>query len=216
MLRGKRLWYVLSAFAVIVVALGAIGVWWFRFREPDVARFGSEEPGIVVIGDSYTSGFGENETSWPELLAAGSGETIASAAVPMSGYAVPERPFADQLERVSDLSPETVVIAGSRNDQSRADQFPGAAVSLWREAASAFPESRIVVVGPMWDATEAPDAVRELDDRMAQAASDAGITYVSGVDWLAGQADMMQADDMHPNDEAQRILAERFEVVLGL
>lgn len=190
---------------------------WFILRQPEVERFGANgDPTIVVIGDSYSSGFGENETSWPEIVAAETGHTVASAAVPMSGYAVPERPFSDQLARVADLDPDVVIIAGSRNDRSRLDQFPNAAMTLWDAAAIEFPRAEIIVIGPMWDATDAPADVLDMDSRMAAAAGADSLAYVSGVDWLAGKNDLMQADNMHPDDEAQRLLADRIKESLSL
>lgn len=178
----------------------------------------------VFLGDSYTQGWGASNPTmkWTTLVAHDAGWTEVNQGQGGTGYVTragvagcgkddcPTYP-----ERVADIvaaAPDVVVIAGGQNDRWALATDPAlvqAAVdrtfSLLREG---LPNARLIAVGPS-TAEPATTMITDLDGWVRAAADRVGAEYVSLLDPVVIQSDMVTADGVHVNDAGHRALADR-------
>lgn len=197
-----------TAVALGVVLVACAGVWF------TVARAGSDEPShcvrntaeartrggivtgtgprVVVIGDSYSAGWGlpQPSASWPGQLAgevhvdAFSGSGFSAGASACSGVA-----YADRAARAVRGGADLVVVQGGLND---ADQSTAAIRRGVRLLLDRLPGLPVVLVGPPaapWAGAHA----QRVDAILAEEAARGGVRHVS---MLALDLDYLD-DDLH-------------------
>ena len=183
--------------------------------DPDVA---------VFLGDSYTQGWGASApiVKWSTLVAYDAGWTeinqgqggtgyVTMAGVASCGQAsCPAYP--DRVAGIVAAAPDVVVIAGGQNDRWALAVDPElvqAAVdrtfSLLREG---LPNARLIAVGPS-TAEPATTMITDLDGWVRAAADRVGAEYVSLLDPVVIQAEMVVPDGVHVNDAGHRAIADR-------
>ena len=211
----------LPAILVIALALVLLAVVSRRLGENQA------EPSIrslAVIGDSYSAGSrmgGRGEHGWPALVARHFGATLDVEAVKGRGYRNPGRvepghTFPEQARvLVGKWHGDVLIVFGSRNDSHAApSRLRGTAEATLRYLRSRLPDTRIVVIGPMWPASLPPGGDPEGDRVAIREAAEAvrGLTYVDPMDppWLsANNIDLVGEDRVHPTDEGHRYLSRR-------
>lgn len=168
---------------------------------------------VLVVGDSYTAG-ANNDVLWPDLLAQELGWRMTNVAEGGVGYVNPAqtgRTFVVQaVEALATASPDLVLFVGGRNDRFEAANVEAAATEAFTTVRTAAPDAQLVVVGPIWDASQVPEGVVEVNEAVAAAAASTEATFIDALalDWLDDPA-IIQDDGTHPTDEGQRVLAAR-------
>ena len=220
--RTRRVLLPILLAAVVVVLLTVL-----------VRRQGTDTPeptirSLAVIGDSYSAGSqmgGRDDEGWPALVARHFGATLDLEAVQGRGYrnagrVDPGHTFPQQARAlVSKWHGDVLIVFGSRND-SHAGQprLRRTAEATLRFLRSRLPDTRIVVIGPMWPTPLPPGGDPEGDRAAIAAAARAvpGITYVDPMDppWFsADNIDLIGSDRIHPTDAGHRYLSRR---IIGL
>ena len=173
---------------------------------------------VSVIGDSYSSGLG-NQTAWPSLIAAGSQLSISDVAVPGTGYVAEtghSGPFAAQVPKALASKPAVVVVFGGMSDVSGSDGLIAqSATDLFLNLIRLAPAAKLVVLGPISPADPVSDRFVKLDSTVAAAAQAAHATYIGLIQekWLVGEG-LIQADGFSPTDQGQSALARHLSPVL--
>ncbi|GLZ51531.1 SGNH/GDSL hydrolase family protein [Actinomycetospora sp. NBRC 106378] len=180
---------------------------------------------VAVIGDSISAGTpygGRGVTNWTALVETAEHWLVTNTAIGGTGYvnAGSAAPFqAAQLERAVAARPRLVVVEGSRNDIGLPpEHVRNAADRLYRELTARLPGTRIVVVGPFWNAGTSTKAFA-VRDALASAARDAGATFVDPMaeNWFTGAYDggpLIAADGVHPTDAGHALYARRLQAAL--
>lgn len=183
---------------VLVLAVAAGGAWLWRGHQQgeacevvrsSVARRGDAPVGtgpreIMVIGDSYAQGWGLRNPmlSWPTAFAHEADATVRVDGFAGSGFTgsafCDDEDFGARAGRL-DLDPDDLlVVQGGLNDVNAAPEAIESAAVAVVEASGAD-----AVVGPP------PAPQRDLaltiatDEALARAADEAGVAYVSTIDW---------------------------------
>ncbi len=185
--------------AVVLVVVGTVGWarWWHDHERDDacavvrasVARRGDRPVGtgprqVLVVGDSYAQGWGLRDPrgSWPTAMADEADATVRVDGFAGSGFTgsafCAGEDFGARAARLDLTDDEVLVVQGGLNDvNADPDVIEAAAVAVL-EAAGAD-----AVVGP----PPAPQRDQALtvatDEALARAAEDAGVVYVSTIDW---------------------------------
>lgn len=172
---------------------------------------------VSVIGDSYSSGFG-NHVVWPSLVAAGSQLSISNYASPGAGYvgAGQSEPFDAQVGKALASKPAIIVVFGGMADVAKSeDLIVQAATDLFTQLARRAPAVELVVLGPIWHQDPVPEPFIRLDSNIASAASATHTTYISMINekWLVDES-LIQEDNFTPTDEGQSVLASRLGPIL--
>lgn len=161
---------------------------------------------VAIVGDSYS-------LEWPKLDIGGDRYEFTNYSLGGTGYlAGDSRPtFGARLDEALGAGPAVLLLAGSRNDVA----FPASAVAhelarVITRATRLSRETRVVVVGPMWDAEQpTPQVILDLNDALRATAREAGVPFVDGTDWLSGRPDLISEDHVHPNPAGVKLLARR-------
>ncbi|MCW2685538.1 MAG: hypothetical protein JWR37_428 [Mycobacterium sp.] len=173
---------------------------------------------VAVIGDSYSSGLGNNVV-WPSLLAGSADLSISNVAFPGAGYVGgtgESGPFAGQIDKALASKPDIIVVFGGINDVGKSKELiTQSAIDLFAGLTRRAPTARLIVLGPLWHEDPAEEAFYALDSAVNQGADDTHTTYISLIreTWLVGDG-LIQSDGIHPTDEGQSILARQFGPVL--
>ncbi|TFD91133.1 SGNH/GDSL hydrolase family protein [Cryobacterium lactosi] len=182
---------------------------------PDVA---------VFLGDSYTQGWGASNPTmkWSTLVAHDAGWTEVNEGqggtgyVSMAGVAscgqdnCPTYP--DRVAGIVSAAPDIVVIAGGQNDRwalaTDPDLVRAAVDTTFRLLRAGLPNARLIAVGPS-TAEPATAMITDLDAWVQAAADRVDAEYVSLLDPVVIQSDMVTADGVHVNDAGHRAIADR-------
>ena len=221
--RGLALLAVLIAVALILVAVVSRRLGTDR-GEPTIRS-------LAVIGDSYSAGSrmgGRGDRGWPALVARHFGATLDVEAVPGRGYRNPGRlqpghTFPEQASAlVSKWHGDVLIVFGSRNDSRAApSRLRDTAAATLRYLRSHLPDTRIVVIGPMWPTPLPPGGDPEGDRVAIRQAAEAvpGVTYVDPMapPWLSARnIDLIGEDRIHPTDAGHRYLSRRIiDLLIG-
>jgi lysophospholipase L1-like esterase len=186
---------------------------------------------LAVIGDSYSAGSkmgGRGDSGWPARVARHFGATLDLEAVQGRGYRNPGRfhpghTFPQQGRAlVSKWHGDVLIVFGSRNDSHAAPtRLRETAAATLRYLRSHLPDTRIVVIGPLWPTSLPPGGDPQGDRSAIRAAAGSvpGLTYVDPMDppWLSAKnVRLIGADRIHPTDEGHRYLSERIiDVLVG-
>jgi hypothetical protein len=184
----------------------------------------SAPPVLAVYGDGYAAGNeagGIGEAGWPAIVAVRTGARLALSAASRAGYASVGVTGQDYLGllREGPVGDATVTLLfGSRNDANAAVAQVGAnAAEAISEARRHAPGTVVVVIGPAWDDADVPAGVLAIRDAVAEAARQAGATFVDPLaeGWFAENAPgLIGADGVSPTDAGHGYLADRIAPIV--
>lgn len=222
--------WALLAIVVVVAVLAAGAVWKLGVIPEKKAECtgGGTAATVAWIGDSYPAGQGVGadngyaclvgeELDWRVVLdAQGSTGFIADGHRRSLWFeALPER-LNSTAAAANDA--ELVVVDAGRNDyRASPEELTSAVDTYLARVAQIWPEARVVVVLPWLVATE-PGQPDWLPDAVRQAAVDAGVEVIDpeALGWADEVRDQTTEDGIHPSEQAQHALAERFaEALVG-
>ncbi|WP_037158573.1 SGNH/GDSL hydrolase family protein [Rhodococcoides fascians] len=187
---------------------------------PDVP---TSVPVVAFIGDSYSQGIGASSagTRWTTLASAALGWSEMNLAVGGTGYTTSylgqPTDYATKVESVRAAQPDIIVVSGGRNDYltSSPPEIGTAAAALYGQLRSTVPDAELVVVTPIWEATDIPAEFTEIIDSIRRAAEGASVKYLDIGEPLSGHPDLVVADGLHPNDAGHHKIAEHVVAVVG-
>jgi lysophospholipase L1-like esterase len=176
---------------------------------------------IVVIGDSFASGFngsGFGTNGWPWMVAQDNCADLTLNAVPGTGYQRSSTAGLPYYQRWSEgLSAETdvVIVQGSANDWNQSQQLIySRASATYKAIKSVAVNARIVVIGPIY--SKAPNANIQFNEDAVRAAANAnGVQFADASNWFAPYPEMIDTTG-HPNNTGHIHLRAMVESVTGL
>ncbi|MGU3432769.1 SGNH/GDSL hydrolase family protein [Actinomycetes bacterium M1A6_2h] len=174
---------------------------------------------ISVIGDELSTGdnaAGMRDVAWPELVADRTGWAFSVSAVAFAGYAAGNGGrLADQVATAASSNPDVVLIVGGLNDVGAPVGLVGQQASdLFGTVARALPRAQIVVVGPLWNATPAPDSVAAVSSAITTAAAGADVPMCDSVTDPWFDTSQTGPDTVRPDSDGQLSVAARLETCL--
>lgn len=206
--------------AVLLVAATATATIALTDHAPEtVASAPDDAVRVSVIGDSYSSGFGNSNMVWPSLVAAGSQLSVSNEAFPGTGYvsgAGHNGPFAAQIDKALASKPTVIVVFGGMSDALKPDGLiTQSATDLFMELIRRAPTVKLMVLGPIWHTDPVPEPFIRLNSTVASAASATHTTYIPLIQekWLVGDG-LIQDDGFTPTDEGQSVLARQLGPIL--
>lgn len=169
---------------------------------------------IVVIGDSVSGGHGLTpEQAWPALLARTERWQLTNLSC--DGAGVIAEGDADEcasaypglVKRAVDLRPRVVFVQASSNDLGEDDaQVKSATDQLVALVHRDLPAARVIGLSAVWNEQAPPAQLTTISHALRRAIRRDGGTYVDIGQPLAGHAEWMQSDDVHPTARGQRAL----------
>lgn len=176
----------------------------------------ASRPVVVAIGDSIMKGHGLTPAqAWPELLAASSHWALTNLACDGAGFVKTGDStdcgddFSGLVAKAVALHPSLVIISGSSNDLGIDNgQLTEQTDSVVTALRAQLPTTTIVGISTVWNDTETPDQMDDINEQVRQAVERVGGVYLDIGQPLAGHRDWLQADDVHPTAKGQRVLAK--------
>ncbi|PXA70036.1 SGNH/GDSL hydrolase family protein [Cryobacterium arcticum] len=181
-------------------------------------------PVAVFLGDSYTQGFPPvpAEQRWSTLVAADAGWTEVNQGLGGTGFVTTSvmsacgleycPTYVERVPGVIAAAPDVVLIAGGQNDRAALaadpDRVRAAVDATYDQIRQGLPNARIIAVGPS-TAEPATDLIVELDAWVQAAAARVGADYVSLIDPVVIEEDMIGPDRVHVNEAGYRAIADR-------
>ena len=171
---------------------------------------------VVAIGDSIMDGHGlDPSQAWPAVVAGYDGWRLVNLASDGAGFVTKGNDgaiFADQVTEAVELDPTMVIISGSSNDlgvpEADVQQSMVSAMDTLRQD---LPHARIVAVSPVWNESEPPAELDQINTDMKAAVKAVGGTYIDIGTPLLGKPGDMQSDDVHPTSDGQLVIAADVE-----
>jgi lysophospholipase L1-like esterase len=189
-------------------------------------------PIVMFLGDSYTTGGTKTppERAYAAATARELGWQVIIGGLGGTGFAAPgatHEPFHVLFERQLAWRPppDMVIVAGGHNDRTYAPATVAAAAGgLFGKIRQLWPDSRLVLIGPMWGNGTPDSSVLEIRDALGVVARALKIPFIDplGGKWITGdRADhagnagkYIMRDGVHPNDNGHRYLAARLAAEL--
>jgi lysophospholipase L1-like esterase len=216
----------LRSSAVASIVLVMIVAWQSAGEGDQPTSGGGFKAGIVVVGDSITAEYNDEEgdelEGWWSMVGRHFGAHVTTHAQSGSGYlrqglACTGDRFIDRPEAFRGTAPSLVIVEGGRNDwasciEGRHVAAPDAdiarAVNHYLDVLQAnLPRStRIVVLGPAWGPLDQLGR-RRLTAIVHAAAKAHGVQYVSTMGTIDRRERVL--DGIHPNRAGSRALADR-------
>jgi len=211
---------------VAVLTLVLLAAWQSARGGEQLAENGPFQQGIVVVGDSITAEYNDDEgdplEAWWSMVGRHFGAHVTTHAQTGSGYlrqglACRGDRFIDRPEAFRDTAPSLFIVEGGRNDWASCiggqhvaapDAEIARAVNHYLDALQAnLPSStRIVVLGPPWGPLD--QLGRHRLTKIVHAAAKAhDVQYVSTMGTLDRRERVL--DGVHPNRAGSRALADR-------
>jgi acyl-CoA thioesterase-1 len=198
-----------KTFRLLTIAVGIVGVLGFVFRPgPPVVNDHPSGSNIIAFGDSITAGFGVAPGEcYVDFLSRDLGVPIANAGV--SGDTTTSA--LGRLQRdVLDCDPKVVILFLGGNDilnRSEENATGSNLASMIQSIQNAGAAVVLVGVDGPLGLAGLSGAVKKLSDRYGTAC------IPNAVKGILGHPDLM-ADQIHPNAEGHRIIAERLARVM--
>jgi lysophospholipase L1-like esterase len=175
-------------------------------------------PTVAFIGDSYTWGSGAStvDKRWTSLVAARMGWLEFNVGEGGTGYlkTFENRPnYYGQLDEITALRPDIVVVAGGQNDQdtltANSPELFAAVSHFYVQLRSRLPRARIIGVGPSFPDALTPE--RFAFDRIVRDAVRAvGGQFVSLIRPTSViDPAMLEPDRVHVGDAGHAAIADR-------
>lgn len=180
----------------------------------DAERSGGR-PTAVVLGDSFTVGFGASGVGYVGDLADQMGWTAVNAGQSGTGYVNDsgvsgQSVYGARIQAVVAEAPDLVLVQGSTNDVGAASAAAvgRAAQDVYAALHEQLPGVPVIVLGPLDAPTVDREGVFAVRDALADAAARAGLPFIDPIanDWLSS-ADLF-ADGLHPNDKGYAEFAD--------
>ncbi|MCW2886803.1 MAG: lipolytic protein family [Streptosporangiaceae bacterium] len=215
--------------ALLVLALaGCGGHAAARKVKAPVARVKvTRAPVVMVLGDSYTAGIATMppEKSYAAEAARRLGWQIIIGGYRGTGFVAPGRigkTFATLYdeELAWRPAPDLVVVSGGHNDSSKSPALVvAAAQGLLAKIKQRWPDTPVVVLGPMWGG-DPPPAALSVRDAVQSAAAATQVPFIDPLqeEWITGSVKLgtgnapqyIRADGVHPTSAGCRYLGGRF------
>ena len=211
---------------VAAVALMLLVAWQRAGEGEQPTVDGPFKAGIVVVGDSITAEYNDDEgdelEGWWSMVGRHFGAHVTTHAQSGSGYlrqgeACTGDRFIDRPEAFRDTAPSLFIVEGGRNDWASCieGQHVAATDAAITEAVNHYLDvlqanlpraTRIVVLGPPWGPLDQLGRKR-LTAIVHAAAASHGVQFISTV----GTIDRRErvSDGVHPNRAGSRALADR-------
>ena len=175
-------------------------------RSRIVATAAAPRTRVVVIGDSYSRGYGlpDPSRSWPSYLAEPLAAKVFVDGFDGSGFTDSNRcavPYSSRVAAALARRPDMVLVEGGLNDAYRTDAQLRAGVAELVHQMGRVHGVRLVVIGPP-DSPVITDAAR-VDSTLAALSVELGFEYVSTYGWDLPLA----SDGVHPTMSGHRIFA---------
>jgi acyl-CoA thioesterase-1 len=211
-LRALR-WAAVAAVGAIAIGGGVLGV-------ANEGASAQTKTDAVVIGDSIMDGHGlpTVSESWPDLVAASSGWSLSDLAADGDGYVRTGddgTTIADQVATAIALRPSIVILSASSNDLGESDAAVETAIeNAVRALRVSLPNAELLAVTPIWNESASPAQLVQFGDDLDAAVLGAGGHYLDIGNPLAGEPQLMQPGDVHPNAAGQQAIATAVESAL--
>ncbi|GAA3134995.1 SGNH/GDSL hydrolase family protein [Streptosporangium carneum] len=160
-------------------------------------------PLVMVVGDSFTVGSGpvRRWESYAARAARDLGWQLVTAGAAGTGFVNPgrvRRTFQKSFEE--ELSwrpaPDLLIVSGGHNDRVSPGRVHRAAKRLLKTISSRWPQTRVVVVGPIWMG-RTPRWVPGVRDAVAVAANEETVVFLDPLDRPWGRGAIL-GDGVHP------------------
>ena len=182
-----------------------------------------EKKTILCFGDSYADNSSRN-TSWAYALQDSYGWTVKNYAVSGAGWHVDTRTFYNQLQTAisregTDYNIDDVyalVVAGGRNDIMSDGEATSYVNTFMQAAIAHYNNAKIFVVPMLYDWKALDDTGRIKAYAIGNAASYYGAEVVNYAwEWLRGDKDYIQSDNVHPNAAGTKKVAGYINAALN-
>ena len=177
-------------------------------------------PLVAFIGDSFCDGTGSSTklTRWTTLVSQELGWFEKNACIGGGGYitSAGRRSYQDSIDSVlTSLKPAIFVISGGKNDlglmTEGGTEISDASCALFKGIKASLPKAQILVVSPFWDTTAVPALVGIESAAIKDCTVKYGAKFLSGAHrWLEGNEKLFDATVGAPNDDGQRLIAQKF------
>ena len=162
------------------------------------------------------NGFGLSAAeAWPALLAASNNWSLTNLACDGAGFVTSGDPaecnsdFSGLVSETAALHPTLILISGSSNDLGVDDGTLLAQTdTVVKALRSALPTATIVGISTVWNDTDTPNQIGEINQQVRQAMQQVGGLYLDIGQPFVGHRDWLQNDDVHPTAEGQQELAK--------
>lgn len=173
---------------------------------------------VLFFGDSYTEGYGAQPESagYAYLTAAEFGWDATIDSEGRSGYTVEGlegNTFGQRAADLPDVDAQFVVLQGGLNDQNNRPTAAGiatAAGDVISALQGQYPYAQVVVLGPIPITAEPLQEMRTVDRGLRDAATAAGVVYISPIAEGWDITGYLIADQAHPSTEGHRYIADQF------
>lgn len=189
---------------------------YFTAEQSDAAA-----PTVAFVGDSYTSGVGSTSPAqgWPTVAATQNEWSAQVFAQGGTGYrnGEPGANYAARLDAIIDASPAAVIVAGGRNDLAfTPGEVEASATDFLTSLRDRLPGVAVYVVAPWWDDDDPPAEFWAVSDAIRAAAESSGAVFIDTGQPLAGRAELLTPDGVHPNDAGHAALGETVAAAITL
>ncbi|NEK57223.1 SGNH/GDSL hydrolase family protein [Geodermatophilus sabuli] len=180
-----------------------------------------EPPLVVAYGDSYVGpGVGaELPSGWPALVADDLDLELVNHGHAGSGYTNWEVGWSYPYTIATEPPPEdadVVIVFGGFNDITLAPEAVRQdAVATFALIEAAAPQAELLVIGPEWPRQEPTVELYTLRDALADAAREAGATFVDASGWLMGRPELIASDGLHLNEDGHAVFAAQIAPTLA-
>jgi lysophospholipase L1-like esterase len=174
-------------------------------------------PSALLFGDSFAAGRG-NTTGTPtalELAAKALRWRSALLAVPGSGFTQAPT-YATRLKAVTN-PPDVLLLEGGASDTSASSaELRSAATSVLRSLKQRFPQTRVVLMGPVAMEQPADPGLVRVGRVLAEVAKAQGVPYVDPLPWItpANAEDYVAPTGFYPNAAGHRYLGSKLLAAL--
>ncbi len=195
----------------------------FLLLVPVIVYADHSVPRILIIGDSLSAAYNiPVEQSWPELFSSNIRSSYPHASV--TNASISGETTYGGLQRLDKMlleyKPTQLIIELGGNDGLRGLNFKQTTENLSLMVRQALDQNiSVVIIGVRMPPNLGPVYNQRFQQIFESVSLKYGITYLpeflEGV--AAGDADMMQADGIHPTAKAQPILADKvFKVIVKM
>ncbi len=195
----------------------------FLLLVPVIVYADHSVPRILIIGDSLSAAYNiPVEQSWPELFSSNIRSSYPHASV--TNASISGETTYGGLQRLDKMlleyKPTQLIIELGGNDGLRGLNFKQTTENLSLMVRQALDQNiSVVIIGVRMPPNLGPVYNQRFQQIFESVSLKYGITYLpeflEGV--AAGDADMMQADGIHPTAKAQPILADKvFKVIVKI
>lgn len=183
---------------------------------------------VGIIGDSYTSGSGmggHGPQGWPALVS----KQMQDQNMPIyttvgaegaSGYTRAGHggtAFPDEVPKAVKPLDRLVVLFGSINDAPLTDVLAPAVQKVFAAVKAMAPDTKILVIGPVWPNTTPRSDVLQVRDILKTQAETSGAAFLDPIaeQWFWDRPDLIGKDGVHPTDAGHVYMADKIAPVIA-